>query len=373
MLTYLLSHLILLIVISVTSIVAQPQIAVIEFQSKGVYGDVASALTDVLVLELFRQNHFSILERELLDKILDEQKFQLSGCTTNECLVEIGKLANVHFIVAGSVARIGQTYSINARMIDIETGQVIRTALFNTSGAIDGLLTQGIRSIAAQLSGTEPMPEHQPNIGESYSSNQINQPYMPPSNTTQDKSAQEIPFSQPPTFYDYENYLSIHFGNRFAFQYRRAISKFLSVDISVGIAAPWEDFNLFESTPQGDSYDQSNTDTVYAGVDYSSLNIGLTLTPTIIPGLALSLDYVPIYMKHSYYSVGNSDSYYSESGMGYFAMVSYSIPVRNYYALTPSVGYSGGFDDWFKSFKTFSISLEMGLNRLSDISFERGW
>ncbi len=70
-----------------SSIFAQTQIAVVDLKAEGVSNQESRALTGRLATELFRTGNFTVLEREMLDKILDEQKFQLSGCTTNECLI----------------------------------------------------------------------------------------------------------------------------------------------------------------------------------------------------------------------------------------------------------------------------------------------
>lgn len=134
----------------------QTQIAVVEFQGKGVSNIEASALTDRLVLELFRTGEFTVLERELLEKILEEQKFQLTGCTSTECLIEIGRLANVQEIVSGSVSRVGNTYSISARLISVESGEILRIASHDQTGEIDALLTTGMRDIATQLRAVNP-------------------------------------------------------------------------------------------------------------------------------------------------------------------------------------------------------------------------
>lgn len=369
------TQIVLLLVITLTSIAAQQKIAVVEFQDKGVYGDVASALSDVLVHELSRQNQFSVLEREMLNKILKEQKLQLSGCTTNECLVEIGKLANVHFIVAGSVTRIGRIYSINARMIDIETGQITQTALFNTKGAIDMLLTQGVRSIAAQLSGEEMYIP--PPVTNGYSNRTYNPSTTPtsdyssvnPASSTTDDEDNKPQYSIPPSFFDFKNYMSIHLGNRIVIQYRRSILRSFSGSISFAISGPYKDFAVFEEPPSF----STGQDTVYTGVAYGSLNLGCAVTPKFVPGLSIAFEYVPVYNKQSYYSIGYSDGYTSKSGAGYYTAISYSIPVRKWYALTPTLGYSGGFDDWFEPFKTITISLEIGFNRRADISLNRGW
>ena len=132
---------------------AQTQVAVVEFQGKGVSNLEASALTDRLVLELFKTNSFKVLEREMLEKILEEQKFQLSGCNSTECLIEIGRLANVQEIISGSVSKVGEVYSISARLISVESGEILKVAAFDYRGNLGNLLITGMSEIAKQLAG----------------------------------------------------------------------------------------------------------------------------------------------------------------------------------------------------------------------------
>ena len=86
-----------------------------------------------------------------MDKILKEQKFQKSGCTDSECAVEIGQLLNTDFIIIGSVSKFGDTWALDARLIDVGQGTVLISAEYSKSGKMDVLLTSGITSIAKQL------------------------------------------------------------------------------------------------------------------------------------------------------------------------------------------------------------------------------
>jgi len=86
---------------------------------------------------------------------LKEQEFQLDECTSDECIVQIGELAQVEQIVAGSISRVGTVYSIAARIISVETGHIIKTAIYDTEGNIGDLLKTGMHEVAAQLAGDE--------------------------------------------------------------------------------------------------------------------------------------------------------------------------------------------------------------------------
>jgi len=122
-----------------------------SFIAVGVTNDEASALSDRLRLELFNTMSFTVVERAMMEQILKEQGFQQSGCTTNECIVEVGRLIGVEQIAGGSISKIGSTYSVSARIVSVETGKILKTATYDFRGEIDDLLISGMKQIAIQL------------------------------------------------------------------------------------------------------------------------------------------------------------------------------------------------------------------------------
>lgn len=92
------------------------KIAVIDLESQNISGGEAIIVTDFLRQDLVDTQKFVLVERKKIEEILKEQKFQLSGCTTAECAVEVGKLLNVEKIVIGSINYLGQKYFINVRL-----------------------------------------------------------------------------------------------------------------------------------------------------------------------------------------------------------------------------------------------------------------
>ncbi len=124
------------------------RIAVLDLSGEGVTKSEAKTLTDRLRSRLVNTGAFIVLEREQMDEILSEQGFQQSGCVSDECLVEIGRMIGVQEMVGGSIGKIGQTYTLDLRIIDVETGRILRTVSEDYRGSADGLL--GVLAIAAQ-------------------------------------------------------------------------------------------------------------------------------------------------------------------------------------------------------------------------------
>jgi TolB-like protein len=142
---------VLLLIMFSSSLYAQTQIAVVNFKAQGISTQEVAVLTDRLMVELFRTNKFIVLEREMLDKIIEEQKFQLSGCNSDECLVELGQIANVEQMVGGTVSKLGDVYSVTARLISVETGRVVNTGIYDHEGKLGALIKTGMANIASQL------------------------------------------------------------------------------------------------------------------------------------------------------------------------------------------------------------------------------
>ena len=127
-------------------------VAVMTLEPMGLTEVEANILSERLTNKLVSLKKYIVIERSNVDKIMKEQKFQYSGCTNNQCAVKIGELLNSNYIIIGSVSKFGTTYSIDARMIDVETSEVVDSAIFSDeSGKIDVLLSKGIDHIAMQL------------------------------------------------------------------------------------------------------------------------------------------------------------------------------------------------------------------------------
>jgi len=130
---------------------AQTLIAVVDFSADGVTPNEARILTERLRHELSNSEQFKLIERGMMLDILKEQEIQQSGCVTTECIVEVGKLVGVNKIIGGSIGRFGTIYTVAARIVDVETGEVLKSTKFDNHRNINYLLTEGMAEIANSL------------------------------------------------------------------------------------------------------------------------------------------------------------------------------------------------------------------------------
>lgn len=129
-------------------------IAVLELNAEGISESEVRIISDRIRAVLFDTGHFTVIEREKMNNVLQEQGFQQSGCVSDECAVEIGQLIGVQLMVAGSIGKIGNLYTINVRIIDVQSGKVIRTAYDDCSCPIEDVLTTSTINIVQTLIGS---------------------------------------------------------------------------------------------------------------------------------------------------------------------------------------------------------------------------
>jgi hypothetical protein len=127
------------------------QIAVLNLEAVGVSQGESITMTDRFRSELVNSGAFSIIERSELEEILTEQGFQQTGCTSDECAVEIGKLLNIRRICAGSIGKVGALYTVSVRMIDVETGEILLTVTEDCRCPVEEVLTGSMKKIADKL------------------------------------------------------------------------------------------------------------------------------------------------------------------------------------------------------------------------------
>ena len=129
-------------------------VAVNDLTTHGVDASSAAIISERLRTELLNTGKCRVMERGPKDQILQEQAFQQSGaCDNSECAVEVGKLLAVDRMVAGSVGKIGEMYTLQARLLDVQTGEVLFSVSQDFEGRIEELLSRTVPRLAERLAG----------------------------------------------------------------------------------------------------------------------------------------------------------------------------------------------------------------------------
>ena len=91
----------------------KPTVAILDFEGQDVSASEVQTLTERMRTEIGNTNAVRLIERKAVEKIMAEQGFQQTGCTSDECAAEVGQLLGVQFMVSGTIGKVGKTYTID--------------------------------------------------------------------------------------------------------------------------------------------------------------------------------------------------------------------------------------------------------------------
>jgi len=101
----------------------------------------STIISERLITKLVEQKKLQVVERSLLDKVLKELKLEASGAIDEQSAKQIGKVLGLDGIVSGTLIDLGgKEVEVNARLIKVETGEIIVAA----SGNVERLWNIGI-------------------------------------------------------------------------------------------------------------------------------------------------------------------------------------------------------------------------------------
>jgi curli biogenesis system outer membrane secretion channel CsgG len=105
-------------------------------------------MAQMLISDLSAHETARIVERERLEAVLAEQKLGRSRGFDQRTAVRIGKLLGARYLVLGSYFDLAEALRVDARLVDVETGEVLRSV--GAEGRTDDFLTVE-RAVATQL------------------------------------------------------------------------------------------------------------------------------------------------------------------------------------------------------------------------------
>ena len=102
-----------------------PRLAVVEF-SPNIRNEKTNAdaitVRNLVESQMVGTRKYEIITRDDIDKLLENQKIQVSSISSAENLKKL-ELQNISYIVTGSLDAMGSDYAITVRVLDVSTGQ----------------------------------------------------------------------------------------------------------------------------------------------------------------------------------------------------------------------------------------------------------
>jgi len=137
------------------------KIAIIEFSNlQGTVTKFGRYLAEELITRLYLTNKFEVIERQLLNKVLQEHQLNLSGLIDISSAQELGRLLGVDAIASGSVTDLGKSVKVNARLISTQTGKIFSVASVTVikDDVVNNLMSASNRLVKNIVEPTQEVP-----------------------------------------------------------------------------------------------------------------------------------------------------------------------------------------------------------------------
>jgi formylglycine-generating enzyme required for sulfatase activity len=132
--------------------------AVLPFDARiGVSRQEADLLCERFTTELSRIGKYKIVATTKVKELLELQNFErICGAGDPECAVEAGRLLSVQRTIFGSVGRVGETYTINTFLVNVESSEMESTSTMDCRGSMEEFLTKTMAAGVWDLTQSSP-------------------------------------------------------------------------------------------------------------------------------------------------------------------------------------------------------------------------
>ena len=130
-------------------------VAVLDFAPRGISSLEAQTLTDRFATEINKTGAAILVDRNVVNEVMQEQGYSEAECSSEECAAEVGAMLGVQYMISGALGKLGETYTIDAKMFEVATGAAEKTINTTYSGQVDGLITE-IEILAWEMMGLKP-------------------------------------------------------------------------------------------------------------------------------------------------------------------------------------------------------------------------
>lgn len=101
--------------------------------------------------------NYSVVERSMIEKVLEETKFQMGGLVDDSQISELGRMMGADYVCYGSIAGIGHNYYVSLKMVDVVTARVIMQRTGSTQEGLNDLVavTENLAYQLVNITGRE--------------------------------------------------------------------------------------------------------------------------------------------------------------------------------------------------------------------------
>lgn len=155
----------------------RPGIAVFAFANGGSYGAqkedydaLERGMAGMLISELGANPALRVVERENIQRLVDEQNLGASGRVDDQTAAKIGKIVGARYAVMGSFIDLYGDFRVDVRVVNVETSEIIKTEKVSMQREH---LFDLVRSLAGALNKDLNLPPLSRQVSEQRMSRQI--------------------------------------------------------------------------------------------------------------------------------------------------------------------------------------------------------
>src|SRR6266545_3610993 len=111
----------------------RPGIAVMPFDNSGSYGQdkenfdaLQKGIAGMLISELAANPAARVVERDQIQKLLEEQSLGASGRVDPQTAAKVGKLVGARYVITGTFIDFYGDFRLDARLINVETSEIVK-------------------------------------------------------------------------------------------------------------------------------------------------------------------------------------------------------------------------------------------------------
>jgi TolB-like protein len=137
---------------------SRPGVAVLPFENGGSYGRdredleaLRRGIAGILISELATRPAIRLVDRAETQRLLDEQNLAASGRVDAATAARVGRLVGARYMIAGTFLDLYGDFRIDARLIDVETGEIVNVVRSDPSLKDRRQLYAMIQSVAERI------------------------------------------------------------------------------------------------------------------------------------------------------------------------------------------------------------------------------
>ncbi len=151
------STFLLLITFSLTLFSQTPKKVAVFNPEGSIMNDIKHIVREEVSNAIVNTPNYSVVERSMIEKVLEETKFQMGGLVDDSQISELGRMMGADYVCYGSISMLGSNYYVSLKMVDVITARVIMQRTGTTQEGLNDLVavTENLAYQLVNITGRE--------------------------------------------------------------------------------------------------------------------------------------------------------------------------------------------------------------------------